>query len=100
MTLKCSSICLKNYGTDDLSRVENKCLTNCFHKHYRYHAYANALFTYLTADQEMGDKIHQVTKENYVDDDAEENDAEMLKKRAIEEQIRLGGGANMTAMGG
>ena len=80
MTLKCAEVCLKNFSSDDLSRVENKCLTNCFHKHYRYHAYANTLFTFLTADDERSEQI-KATQKNYIDYEEEENSA-------IEEQIR------------
>ena len=44
-------------GSDELARGETKCMTQCFHKYYRYMAYANTLYTYLTADEETDGSI-------------------------------------------
>ena len=52
ITLGCAERCMKNFKEDDLTRTETKCLNNCFHKYYRYLAYSNTLYTYLTMDSE------------------------------------------------
>ena len=48
--MQCATKCLKNFRDDDLTRAENKCLTECFHKTYRYLAYCNTLYSFLIAD--------------------------------------------------
>ena len=50
--MDCSKPCLKksSFRDDDLTRAESDCLNKCFHKHYRYLAYANTLYTYLVSD--------------------------------------------------
>merc|ERR1712151_1119678 len=52
ITLGCAERCLRNFKEDDLTRTENRCMHNCFHKYYRYLTYSNSLFTYMTADSE------------------------------------------------
>lgn len=54
ITLGCAKPCLGHQGgfvKDDLTRSETQCLTQCFHKYYRYLAYSNSLYTYLTSDE-------------------------------------------------
>ena len=48
---------MSTFKDDDLSRSENKCLTSCFHKYYRYLAYSNTLYTFLVADEETDKRI-------------------------------------------
>jgi len=50
--LNCGKTCLNrvSFREDDISRAENDCLSNCFHKNYRYLAYANTLFSYLVSE--------------------------------------------------
>ena len=80
ITLNCAQRCVKNFREDDLSRSETKCLSQCFHKTYRFLAYSNALYSYLVADSEMDHAIIQSTK----DEDqvmSEEMEAEEKKLR-------------------
>ena len=57
ITLKCSSMCFNqmgdNYFEEDLNRNEKNCLANCFHKTFRYLAYANTVHTFFTGDPEV-----------------------------------------------
>ena len=57
VTLGCAQHCLQTYREDDLTRAENKCMHQCFHKYYRYLAYSNTLYQYLIADQDMDKQI-------------------------------------------
>ena len=57
ITLNCAARCLKTFSDDDFTSREKQCLTNCFHKHYRYMAYANSLYSYLVADEETSKRI-------------------------------------------
>ena len=59
ITLGCAEKCVTIIGGDDLSRRENQCLQSCFHKYYRYLAYSNSLYTYLTANQEVSKQIEE-----------------------------------------
>ena len=57
ITLNCASRCMQSFTDDDFNSREKQCLTNCFHKHYRYLAYANSLYSYLVADEQMDKEI-------------------------------------------
>ena len=59
ITLGCAEKCVTLIGGDDLSRRENQCLQSCYHKYYRYLAYSNSLYTYLTANQEVSKQIEE-----------------------------------------
>lgn len=64
ITLNCANKCLSkvNFREDDLSRSETECHTNCFHKHYRYLAYSNTLYSYLTSEQ-ADEHVYEEEKE-------------------------------------
>jgi len=51
ISLGCADVCLRNYLEDDLTRTETTCVANCYHKYYRYLAYANTLYTFLTKEE-------------------------------------------------
>merc|ERR1712060_144232 len=57
ITLVCGEKCLRPAemmsGSDELVRGETTCMTQCFHKYYRYLAYSNTLFTYLVANEDQ-----------------------------------------------
>ena len=55
--MKCADKCFKDMRNDDLSRQESHCLHNCFHKHYRYLAHANTVYSFLVS----GGKLDQFT---------------------------------------
>ena len=84
ITLGCADKCVTMIGGDDLSRRENQCLQNCFHKYYRYLAYSNTLYTYLTADAETSKMIEESV--NGEEDD--ENSDEMERMRQMQELSR------------
>ena len=68
---------MKTYPDDDLSRSENKCLSNCFHKYYRYLSYSNTLYSYLVADEDADKKII-ASQKNESQVEQEQNSDEML----------------------
>ena len=70
ITMKCAERCLRSFRDDDLTRAENKCLTMCYHKSYRYMSYTNTLYSYLTANQELDRDIKESTMEEPDDDES------------------------------
>lgn len=52
-----------SFREDDFTRGETDCFTNCFHKHYRYLAYSNTLYSYLTSDGAVDQFVEQDDKQ-------------------------------------
>ena len=67
-------------------------MSQCFHKTYRYLAYANSLYSFLTADAETTKEIIEASKDE--DEQAEEAMQEMrqeqLQKRGPKQGPALG----------
>ena len=81
VTLGCAERCLSNFGEDDLTRTEKRCMHTCFHKYYRYLAYSNSLYSYLTADGEM--------REAWDEAEREQNMGEEERTKAAVEALAL-----------
>ena len=62
-TLGCAERCLTSFKEDDLTRTENRCMHNCFHKYYRYLAYSNTLYSYMTADGDLREAWDEAERE-------------------------------------
>ena len=89
ITLNCAKSCLTEFRGDDLTRSENRCLTNCFHKTYRYLNYSNMLYQFLTANEEQDKSIMESA--GFGDDDENENE-EYAQMRQV---AMMKGQANM-----
>ena len=59
LTINCANKCFKDMRSDDLSRMESHCLVNCFHKHYRYLAYSNTLYSMMVSDGALDEYANQ-----------------------------------------
>ena len=80
ITLGCADKCLtkESYHVDDLTRVETDCFKNCFHKYYRYLAYSNSLYTYLTTKE--SDEHTADGQEEEAAEDQQGDNSQMFQK--------------------
>ena len=85
VTLGCAQRCLANFKEDDLTRTETRCLHNCFHKYYRYLAYSNGLYSYLTADNDVKEGIdEEMMLQNMGEDEAQAAELKARTKKELD----------------
>ena len=91
ITTGCAKHCLGKAGfyKDDLTRAETDCLTNCYHKYYRYMTYSNTLYTYLTSDnrESIQESINQW------EDDEESPEPKLTREEVMETMAKQRSGA-------
>ena len=88
ITTGCTKQCLGKAGfyKDDLTRSETECLTNCFHKFYRYLTYSNTLYTYLTSADR--DSIQESISQWEDEDGAAAEEPKLTREEVIEAMAR------------
>jgi hypothetical protein len=81
----CSKKCLTEFGyrDDDISKSENVCLQNCFHKYYRYMAYSNTLYSFLISTEK--DTEEHMPADEEMTPDQIYVEMQMEEKRAMAE---------------